>query len=661
MNALNYFPRNPEKAGSFRVVASKPDEKPEKCADCGKELTAVAMAGFVGKCCDACHARRLEEASSSGEQHGELQPVPEKKWHQSRWVWIAAVVAVLAVACLFAAPGVKRRYARWSAGRHVQRAAESFANGDFTHAVLDARSALDISPLNVEATRIIAKSLDATGAPAAVMWRRKLESILPGDPENITALAKAALRDGDRATAEQFIAIVKPSDRNTAAYHDVAARLAIVDRDATEAEAHWKEAARLDPKEERYKVNLAVLQINFAGGGARREALDALQEISAESESGRAARRALLADAMARGDVARAREVATALASGSDAAFHDRLIRLSMLRALNDPEATPLLLQLKEAAVSNPEELYQMLMWLNEHDLALMVLEWVAQWPREMIARPPVSISVADARERSLDWEGIEDTLYAATWGEYEHLRLAYRTRALDHLSEPEKAKDAWDAALLAAGRRAKSLDSLAKLAAAWGWEQRAEDALWKISATELCPRWVLEKLWGCALKRTSTQQLHRLSRLMVNADPKGIESRNDAIFLGLLLRSPESELHEQAEALQKEAPENPNVIATYGLSLYQRAHADEAVALMQTLTPEQLRVPGTARYYGIFLSATTKRAEAEEFLGLGEGGFVLPEEVALIGQARTAAAFTPSYIFRRANGATWTPTPSGK
>ena len=30
-------------------------------------------------------------------------------------------------------------------------------------------------------------------AVPAVMWRRKLESILPGDPENITALAKTAM------------------------------------------------------------------------------------------------------------------------------------------------------------------------------------------------------------------------------------------------------------------------------------------------------------------------------------------------------------------------------------------------------------------------------------------------------------------------------------
>ena len=107
---------------------------------------------------------------------------------------------------------------------------------------------------------------------------------------------------------------------------------------------------------------------------------------------------------------------------------------------------------------------------------------------------------------------------------------------------------------------------------------------------------------------------------------------------------------NEQAEALRKEAPENPNVIATCGLSLYQRDRADDAVALMQKLTPEQLRVPGAARYYGIFLSATARRTEASEYLGLGEGGFVLPEEVALIEQARTAAASAPAYIFRRAN-----------
>ena len=71
----------------------------------------------------------------------------------------------------------------------------------------------------------------------------------------------------------------------------------------------------------------------------------------------------------------------------------------------------------------------------------------------------------------------------------------------------------------------------------------------------------------------------------------------------------------------------------------------------MQKLTPEQLCVPGTARYCGIFLSATARPTEAAEFLALGEGGFVLAEEVALIEQAKVTAASKPAYIFQRANG----------
>lgn len=127
MNALNYFLRDPEKSESFGPAASKPDEGPEKCADCGKELSWVAMAGLVSNCCEACHARRLEPFSGlSDKAVAEIKSGLEKNWHRSRWVRMAAVVAVLAAACIFAASGVKRRHARWSAARHVRQAAEFF-------------------------------------------------------------------------------------------------------------------------------------------------------------------------------------------------------------------------------------------------------------------------------------------------------------------------------------------------------------------------------------------------------------------------------------------------------------------------------------------------------------------------------------------------------
>ena len=572
---------------------------------------------------------------------------------RSRAFQLGAVALLLLAGVLLLGPRAKRRYERWSATRRVQRAADFFGKGDFEHAALDARSALQVNPLDVEAMRVMAGSLEAMHLPSAMQWRRRVDSLGGGDAENTLAWAKDALAAGDAATADEVLAKLKPAERIGAPWHDLMARIALGKRDTAGAEAHWAEAVKADPKEQKYRLSLATLQAQTGKVATREGALEVLTELSAAPDKRLVALRTLLGDAMSHGDGAKARELAKTLASDPEATFADNLTRLTTLRTLKDPEATPYLLQLKDGAVSKPEELYTLLMWMNEHELSLMVSEWVPELPPEVIAKPPVCISVADARARNHEWERIEDTLFAATWGEHDHLRQAYRARALDHLSEEDQAKaaSAWEAALLAAGKRARAIESLAKLAASWGWERRAEEALWKFSATDQCPRWVREKLWGIALKRRDTQQLYTVAKLMVNADPRSIVSRNDAIFLGLLLRSTEAALHGQAEALHKEVPENPNVAATCGLSLFQRGRVDEAVALMEKFTLEQLREPAVARYYGSFLSATARRGEAAEFLGLGENGFVLPEETALIAQARVSASGKPAAGLPPPNG----------
>jgi hypothetical protein len=124
------------------------------------------------------------------------------------------------------------------------------------------------------------------------------------------------------------------------------------------------------------------------------------------------------------------------------------------------------------------------------------------------------------------------------------------------------------------------------------------------------------------------------ISKLRLNVDPQGIEAQNNFVFLSMLTRSTEGGLHERADALYRKAPRNPDVVATYAFSLYQRGKLAGALSAMQTLTPEQLREPGAARYFGIFLTAAGRRAEAAEFISLGEKGFVFPEEKMLLEHA---------------------------
>ena len=167
-------------------------------------------------------------------------------------------------------------------------------------------------------------------------------------------------------------------------------------------------------------------------------------------------------------------------------------------------------------------------------------------------------------------------------------------------------------------------------------------ELLWKLTATGSAQRKVLDTLWEIAARNRNTAQMRAISKLRMKADPRSLEARNNFACLSLLIRSTEGGIHEIADALYKEAPDNPDVVATYAFSLYRREKPAEAISAMQKLKPEQLREPPVARYLGIFLAAAGHGEEAGESLSLGEKGFILPEETALISEAKVRALATP-------------------
>jgi len=557
---------------------------------------------------------------------------------------LASGIAVLAVAGWVAFPHARHFYHEWSRQRLSRRAAEFYAKGDFKHAVLDAKGALDFDPMNIEATRILAKSLEALHSAQALDWRRRLDAIAPGDVENRLAWARGALQSGDRATAEQLLKKIPPAEQNTALYHNLAATLALGRRDTAAAESHWLEASKLDPQEDKYKLNLASLRLTTGSTHVRAGALKILNDMRSSPSERLPALRALLGDAMGHGESARAKELAGALAADPNASLSDKLLRLSTLRTLNDPDFASLLGPLQEAAASKPEEIYQMMAWMNRYNLTREVSDWVERLPWEITSKPPVCIAIADSYAIAKDWVKLQDTLEETSWQQFEYMRFASLSRTLDRLGDRSGAAAAWKSALGAAQDRSDRLEALAKAALSWAWEQRAEEALWELAKDERCPRWALESLWSAALKKGDADQLHRVTKLILRADPKSVPARNNFAFLALLIRSEEGAPHQLAETLYKENPGNSAVVTTYALSLYLQGRAKAAVGVMVTLKPEQLREPAVAMYYGTFLLSIRQIEKGEEFLSLAEKWPALPEERALVAAAklRTLAAPQP-------------------
>ncbi len=571
----------------------------------------------------------------------EVPRVVKTAWYRSRtlWLWLL-IVGTLVTAGAVWRKTISHHYHRWSQNMHARRAVENFEKKDYQRAILDGRSALELDVFDVESNRIIAKAFEAQGSVDAIPWRARLNFIRPGDVENALAWAQDALNVGAIEIAEDALATLKPEDRENAGYHDITAKIAMARTDSVKAESHWVEAVRLDPGSEDYRLKLATLQVRSRSATARKAAMKSLESLGENPTHRLTALRALIEDAMNHEEFPRARELADRLVESPDARFAERLGRLSVLRVQEAPDAPKYLEQLRDESLGDPEQLSILIHWMNQNGLPLLVSDWVPSLPPALVAQPPVSLAVADAYGRDRDWAKLRAFVEAASWKDFDHVRLAHLAHALENFGNVVAAETTWGRAIWECHDKPERLSMLVRLAQSWRWDERAELTLRKLSADERTPLWVLDALWIMAKKSGNAAELHRLSRLIVKARPKNTIARNNFIRLSLLRRVDEGAPHQLAADLFKERPTDITCAATYGLSLFLQDKVFAALEILQTFPVAQLREPEIALYYGIFLQASGDSAKAAEFLALAQGTTFLRDEEELVAQVKRESRF---------------------
>jgi len=577
--------------------------------------------------------------STSAPLHTNLQRNAVKRWYHH---WVLWAVLVLGTTMFFGWPTAKRRYQRWNADRQVRLAANFLAQGDIEHAILSVRGVLRANPANIEATRIVAVALEKAGsAQAAAGWRSVLDSLQPGDVENMLAWADDSLKAGDNAAAERILALIKGEARNLPSYHATAAGLAMAKGDAAGAELHWTEASRLSPDEDGYRFPIAAGHLKSAKPEIRASAISELTKLSQKPTQRLKALRVLLQDAIECKTWFRASELADALVAESGATFGDKLTKLAVLRAMVDRESVGYLTELRDSSLAKPEDLYLLLMWMNQNDLSLIVAEWLQTFPADVVSETPTCVAVADTYIRTHEWNRLKDFVDERSWGESDYLRRAFRARALEKLGDAGESAQEWKDGISAARSRDDSrerLERMVRLAIGWGWTQQAQEVMWTMVAAPNCPRWVLDALWAISIESRDVSRLQTLAGILAKADSKSLVFRNNRAFYSLLSRSETGNPHGEAERLFNENPGNASVAMTWGLSLYQRGKMAEAIAVTGSLPADALQRPQVALYHAIFLTAAGEGGKAAEFLAVAQDWKMFPEEKTLLDRAKTIA-----------------------
>lgn len=532
--------------------------------------------------------------------------------------------------------GGARVYRGWQERRLGRAAQQDFAAGRFEAAGIAAERLRQINPESIEAHRIMARLAERNRQAGAIEWRRRALTLEGHTAEDAIALARAALQFGDTSTAEQTLEQLTEREKETAAYHELAAQLAVSRKDPVTAEREYAAAARLDPRNALNRLNLAVMRLPSSDPRIRDDALKVVEELRVDPNLRRPALRALINDAAARRNLERLLGASKELSELEEATFADRVVYLEALRGSNDDRFVPYLTQLQTEAEPDPDKCVYLLSWMNQNSLALLAIDWAKNFGPKILETNGVSIALAESYCALLDWAGLRARLEKANWGNNDFLRRAYIARTFRGLGDERGFSLQWQAAMQAVMGRAEPLLILTRTVGSWGWQNEAIELYWGLTDQPSHRDTALSALHEHYSRAGDTPNLYRVILRTLKLRPGDPKVKNNAAQLALLLGYDPVGNKNSADALYQTQPKNRAFASTYAFAWHVTGNNRKALQIMEGLSEADLNQPDVAAYYGIFLAAAHQTEKAKKYLDLAATAVrLLPEEKALLEKAR--------------------------
>ncbi len=548
---------------------------------------------------------------------------------------------LIIVGCLISLCGAGyggwQAYKKWQPERLARQANDLLQKGDIKSAAVAVRRALQISPNDLAATRVMAELTDRIGIPETVLWRRRVAE-LDGDSTPATLRwAAAALRFHQYPVARHAMQKIPERDRHSADYHAKAGAVAIGSGNAREAAAHFAAAVNIEPENDTHKYNNATAQLMTGSALDRQNALAILERFCASTKFRTMARRVLISDFAAHGDLSGAIVHSNQLIGEPEAIFRDWLTRLDLLERTKHPQFEASLSEIKTRA-SNPADAGALIAWLDQHGMTQAAIDYSQTLGDAFRESAPVGMALAPCLEKTGDWNALLAIAKKANWGEQEYLRAAYLTKAFRELGNENAARTQWNAAVTASSKNSDAAKRLLQMTAVWKWSDEMRDLLWASVKDSDDRVWALAQLYGYYREKQSTRGLQQVTTRMLEMDPSNEVLQNNYAMYSLLLKLNVDSAFQTARDLYARNPSNRIAVATYAFALHVRGRSDEALQLMNTMTIDQIEEPSTAIYYGLVLAANGAAESAAHYLELAKNATLLPEEKELLESARTGA-----------------------
>lgn len=551
-------------------------------------------------------------------------PPASEPGNKRKWFWLAAAAIALVAGLWF---GV-RSYGQFKEQRRMVQARNFLEAGKYREAHLTAQLILRANPQNVEACRVMAELTERARDPSTITWRRQVAQLSPTLENRLTLAAAAMLfEQPPYPLARQTLEEIQALGQTTAAYHIIAAQVAIKLNQTAEAQAHYEQAIKLEPEKESHRLNLAVLQLQANDPAIVAGAHATLEEFRAHPRLGAFALRSLVGESLDKKERERALMFSDQLLALPQAVFADRVQHLNILYTAGDPDFAGFLTTLRHEASTNELAVYQLATWMTGRGLAGEALAWIEGLPADLQTRQPVPKAVVEGLLARKDWPKLESVLNGQQWEGQEFVRLALMSLALRHQEMRDSAQLKLQAAVRLAARRVENLAILSQMLESWGWQTEAEETLELIVSRFPQDRRATAAVSLTYYTKGNTPGLYRVFGQMLKAHPGDMETANNFAMVCLLLNTNLTQAHTLAEQAHTSAPRNPAYVSTRAFSLHLQGKNDEAVALLRTLPVTELEKPGIALYYGLTLGAIGETELARVFLALADKTQLLPEE----------------------------------
>jgi tetratricopeptide (TPR) repeat protein len=559
-------------------------------------------------------------------------------------VWRRRLVGLLILFVLVIAGAYALDYYRVWRYQHLLKYADAAAaRKDWAGVQFSLRQAMQISPGNIEPVEKLADYAEKLSPLEAVHWRRTVASMEPTHLRHRLNWARAALNQGNIASAYEAVTGMAPASRNTGPFQLVQSQIALAAGSIEAAEAAAAEAVHLDPKNETNRFHLATVQLLSTNEAKRAVGRRHLENAVKRPEFSLEAHRSLAAQSLAQKDAAAARRWMEPFLNRTDLSLTDELRLLELLRLEKSPDLATRLGNLQRRVVTNAEPVVIVARWMNSRGYARETLAWMDGLSTNLVRLPVLRTSRLEAHQTLKSWKECAAWLKADDWGGDDFLRLSLLARVYRQSGSKAEADAAWKEAVAKSSPTPAGRRALYQAAAEVGWREESLALLELAASAPTDTRWALMELFDYFSGVPDAHKMLDISRRLLALDPEDQFARNNVAALSLLLKDETERALQLARDAYASRPQDPAILSTYGYALLVNGQPTEALKIFERIPAKYAGHPSIAVYYAAVLTANGQINHARRYMTAADGARILPEEKELLAETLRRAAAVPT------------------